>query len=209
MKLKIFKNFLKSEHLQLINSLELTKIVNNYGIAIYHNKITKDGEIKSELFDENFLKSMHDTYHPIAMEILKELSPKKLNLYEYSEFHLVETGKDFSFPIHDDIPNKLLSGVIYIRPENNLGTSFFKNKKGEGEEIVDWEVNKAVFFSREEKQSWHSYKGDGKSNRLTIVYNLMTNDINKVYLAEGKSNILGRLRTFINPYLFRYFKFTI
>jgi hypothetical protein len=209
MNLKVIKNFLKYKDLQLINTLKLPKNVNNDGIAIYHNKITKDGKVDAELFDEDFLKSIHKTYHPIALNILKELSPKKINLYEYSEFHLVETGKDFSFPIHDDIPNKLLSGVIYLRPENNLGTSFFKSKNGNGEEIIDWEVNKAVFFSRIEKRTWHSYKGDGIHNRFTLVYNLMTDDIKNVYIIEGKNNILGRLRTFINPYLFKYFKFTI
>jgi hypothetical protein len=209
MNLKIIKNFLTIEDLQLINSIKLFKPVGNKGIAIYHNKITKDGFIDAELFDEDFLKSIHQTYHPIALNILKELSPKKVDLYQYTEFHLVETGKDFSFPIHDDIPNKLLSGVIYLKPEKNLGTSFFKSKKGDSEKKIEWEVNKAVFFSREERKTWHSYSGDGKMNRFTIVYNLMTDDIKKVFLVENNNNILGRLRAFINPYLFRYFKFTI
>ena len=209
MNLKIVENFLKIEDLQLINSFRLFKTVGNKGIAIYHNKITKDGLVDAELFDENFLKSLHQTYHPIVINILKELSPKKVHLYQYTEFHLVETGKDFSFPIHDDIPNKLLSGVIYLKPENNLGTSFFKSKKGDSEKIIEWKVNKAVFFSREERKTWHSYRGDGKMNRFTIVYNLMTDDIKSVFLVENKNNILGRLRAFINQYLFRYFKFTI
>ena len=69
---------------------------------------------------------------------LEELSPKKKDLYEFTEFHLVEIGKDFQFPIHDDIPNKLLSGVIYIKPEKNSGTYFFDTKKGDGKKEIEW-----------------------------------------------------------------------
>ena len=48
---------------------------------------------------------------------------------EYSEFHIIETGADYKYPIHDDTPNKLLSGVIYLRPEKNLVLFFIKIKK--------------------------------------------------------------------------------
>ena len=53
------------------------------------------------------------------------LALKKVNLYDYSEFHIVESGSKYKFPIHDDIPAKILSGVIYLEPENNKGTCFF------------------------------------------------------------------------------------
>ena len=60
------------------------------------------------------------------------MCPEKLSLYEYSEFHIIETGADYKYPIHDDTPNKLLSGVVYLKPSVNSGTSFYKNKKGDG-----------------------------------------------------------------------------
>ena len=75
--------------------------------------------------------------------------------------------------------------------------------------MVDWKVNRAVFFSRIEKETWHSYKGDGKSNRIALVYNLMTNKIKEVYNIEQKSYLLGQLRYKLNPYIYRFFKFTI
>ena len=209
MKIKVINNFFDESDIGLISSLKLHKKIDDKGVAVYHNKISKTGEIKSELFDEQTLKSLHKKYHPIALNILEELSPKKKDLYEFTEFHLVEIGKDFQFPIHDDIPNKLLSGVIYIKPEQNSGTNFFDTKKGDGKREIEWKVNKAVFFSREEKNTWHSYGGDGKSRRVTIVYNLMTNDIKKVFLAEKTNQFFGSFRAFINPYLFKYFKFTI
>ena len=65
---------------------------------------------------------------------------------------------------------------------------FYKNKKGESKEEVEWKVNKAVFFSRAEKETWHSYQGDGKSNRLVLVPNLET-ELKDVYKIEDKKII--------------------
>ena len=209
MNLKVIKNFFDSEDLRLISSLNLSKKADDKKSIVYHNKITKEGEVESDLFNHETLKSFHKKYHPVALKILKELCPEKVDLYEYSEFHLVETGKDFHFPIHDDIPNKLLSGVVYIKPEKNSGTVFYETKSGKGKNTIEWEINKAIFFSRVERKTWHSYSGDGKSNRVTIVYNLMTDDIKRVFAAEKTNSLLGKFRNFINPHLFKLFKITI
>tara|TARA_X000000950_G_scaffold263398_1_gene335594 strand:- start:2299 stop:2928 length:630 start_codon:yes stop_codon:yes gene_type:complete len=209
MNLKIIKNFFDTDDLTLISSLNLNKKVTDKKSIVYHNKITKDGQVKSDLFNPETLKLFQKKYHPVALGILKELCPEKVDLYEYSEFHLVETGKNFQFPIHDDIPNKLLSGVVYIKPEKNSGTVFYETKSGKGKKIIEWEVNKAIFFSRVERKTWHSYSGDGKSNRITIVYNLMTDDIKRVFAVEKTNSILGKFRNFINPHLFKFFKITI
>ena len=65
---------------------------------------------------------------------------------------IIKSGKNYKFPIHDDTPNKLLSGVIYLYPEKNTGTLFYSDKKGSEKEIIDWKPNRAVFFtSRKEK----------------------------------------------------------
>ena len=48
----------------------------------------------------------------------------------YSDFNIIETGKNYTFPIHRDHINKLLSGVIYIKPEQSSGTIIYENKKG-------------------------------------------------------------------------------
>ena len=141
--------------------------------------------------------------------MLKKLNPKKVNLYEYSEFSLIITGSNYKFPIHDDTPDKLLSGVIYLFPEKNTGTIFYENKKGENKKIIEWRQNRAVFFSRNEKETWHSYEGDGISNRVALVYNLMTKNLKDVYKVEKKNYFLGNLRYKINPYLYKFFKKTI
>lgn len=205
---KILDNFLDIEDLDLIKNLNLKKIQNNE-VKVYHNKIYKTGEIETDCLSDVQIRNFQSKYHFKAIDILKELNSKKIDLYDYSEFHIIETGADYKFPIHDDTPDKLLSGVIYISPENNTGTIFYDSKKGDNKQIIDWKVNRGVFFSRIEGESWHSYEGDGKANRIALVYNLMTTKIKEVYKIEKKNYLLGIFRYWINPYLYKYLKFTI
>ena len=208
MNIKIIDNFLNNEDFLELCSLDLKKVKNN-GSLVYHNNIHKDGKIESDCMEANFLKKLFKNYHKKAIELLNELNPGKVPLYEYCEFNIIETGANYKFPIHDDTPNKLLSGVIYLKPEINSGTIFYKNKKGADKNEVEWKQNRAVFFSRSENETWHSYQGDGISNRIALVYNLMTNDIKGVCKVEKKSYFLTKSRFFINPYLHRFFNFTI
>tara|TARA_Y100000996_G_C22526405_1_gene644599 strand:- start:1036 stop:1662 length:627 start_codon:yes stop_codon:yes gene_type:complete len=208
MNIKVIDNFLDQKDFDEILSINLDRIRNDK-LKVYHNMIDKNKKIKAECMRPEFLIRLHKTYHPKALNLLKELNPAKVDLYDYSEFHIIETGSNYKFPIHDDTPDKLLSGVIYIKPEKNIGTIFYKNKKGDGKNIVEWRMNRGVFFSRSEKETWHSYKGDGKSNRVALVYNLMTKRIKDVYKIEKKNYFLGQLRYKINPYLYRFFKFTL
>ena len=145
MNLKIIDNFLNESDLNYLSNLKLHRVADN-SLKIYHNSIDKFENINVECIDNKRLKDINSTYHNFAIKILKEINPLKVKLYDYSEFHIIETGANYKFPIHDDTPNKLLSGVIYLRPEQNSGTIFYKNKKGDGKKIVEWKINRAVFF---------------------------------------------------------------
>ena len=208
MKIDFIDNFLESEDFIELNKLLLKK-VNKDSIKVYHNSIAKDKVIKSECIPDYFLKKLNNKYHKRAIEILKKINKKKVDLYDYSEFHIIESGSHFSFPIHDDTPNKLLSGVIYLRPKENCGTNFYDTKSGKNKRTIEWKCNRAIFFSRLERETWHSYNGDQKSNRVVLVYNLMTNRVKQVYKVEKKSYFIGSLRYKLNPYLYKFFKKTL
>ena len=208
MKVDLIDNFLQSEDFIALNNLSLEK-VNKNEIKVYHNSIVKDKVIVSECIPEKILKELNNKYHNRAIEILKKFNKKKVDLYDYSEFHIIESGSHFSFPIHDDTPNKLLSGVIYLRPKENCGTNFYDSKMGCKKRTIEWKCNRAVFFSRMERETWHSYNGDKKLNRVVLVYNLMTNRIKEVYKVENKSYIMGSLRYKLNPYLYKLFNKTL
>ena len=203
-KIKIVDNFLKNSDFEELCNLNIDREIEN-GFKVYHNEIDVNG-IRTSSIDENLLTRVHKNCHEKAMKILQELYPEKRELYDYSDFTIIVTSKNSKFPIHDDTPNKILSGVVYLSPKENSGTIFYNDKYGKSEKNINWKQNRAVFFSRKEKETWHSYQGDGKSNRVALVYNLMTYKIKKVYEIEKKNYFFGLLRWKLNPYLFRYFK---
>ena len=139
MKIKILDNFLNSQDLEELNNLIIPS-VKDTDIKIHHNNISNDKIISTSCLNVDFLKRLHKNYHQTALNILEELNSEKKNLYDYSDFHIIETGKKFKFPIHDDVPEKILSGVIYLRPEKNLGTVFYSNKKGDNRKEIKWKI---------------------------------------------------------------------
>tara|TARA_B100001057_G_C22859947_1_gene954077 strand:+ start:188 stop:823 length:636 start_codon:yes stop_codon:yes gene_type:complete len=207
-KIEIIEDFLSEDDFNSLCSINFESNFENE-VKIFHNRINKNNEIVESCLEADLIKRLHNNYHKKALEILKKLSPEKVALYDYSDFTIVNTGKNFQSSFHDDTPDKILSGVIYLKPEKNTGTIFSDFKSGKDSEIVDWKPNKAVFFSRKERTTWHAYKGNGESNRVALVYNLYTKDIKETFKIEKKNYFIGNLRYKINPYLFRYFKFTI
>jgi len=206
-KIKVIDNFLNQKDFRDICNVNLGNDFDS-NFKVFHNEINNDGIIKCSI-QENLLKRIHKNYFQIAMDILNELNPKKTKLYEYSDFTIIVTKKNSNFPIHDDTPNKLLSGVIYLYPENNSGTTFYNDVNGSNKTTINWKPNRGVFFSRIEKETWHSYQGDGLNNRIALIYNLNTNKIKEVYAIENKNYFFGNFRFKINPHLFKYFKKTI
>lgn len=203
-KIKVVDNFLNEEDFIDLCNLHLDMNFNDE-FKVYHNEINNEKIINSSI-DEKILRRIHNNYFSKAINLLKEISPEKVNLYDYSDFTIIITKKNSKFPIHDDTPNKLLSGVIYLYPEKNSGTIFYSDKKGSNKTLIEWKPNRAVFFSRKEKETWHSYEGDKINNRIVLVYNLMTHRLKDVYKVEKKNYFFGNLRFKINPYLFKYFK---
>ena len=205
--IKILDDFLLKDDFKELCNLEIDKNIKR-DFTVYHNEINNKEIIKS-VIDKNLLKRIHKNYHSKAIKILADLSPEKLDLYDYSDFTIIVTSKNSKFPIHDDTPNKLLSGVVYLSPEKNSGTIFYNDKNGSNKTVMNWKQNRAVFFSRKEKETWHSYRGDGMNDRIALVYNLMTTNIKKVFKIEKKNYLLGNFRYRINPYFYKYFRFTI
>jgi hypothetical protein len=208
MSIRVIDNYLNQQDFEALKNLKLEQIENT-SIKVYHNKISDEKVITNSCINVDFLKRLHDSYHKKAIKLLDELNSNKVKLYDYSEFHIIETGANYKFPIHDDTPDKILSGIVYLNPEKNTGTIFYTDKKVNNKKTIDWKLNRAVFFSRTEKKTWHSFEGDGISNRLALVYNLKTTRIKEVYKIEGKNYLYGQFRYKLNPFLLKYFNFTI
>jgi len=180
---KIVENFLTDEDYKELSNLNLENVPDNK-IRVYNNSIKQDKVIKTSCINEKLLKRLNKNYHELALKILEELNPIKVKFYNYSEFHITVAGKNHSYPIHNDIPNKLLSGVIYIWPEKNKGTIFYEDREGKNPNEITWTKNRAVFFSRN-NHSWHSFKSDNQNCRIVLVYNLMTYNLKELCKIDG------------------------
>ena len=209
-KIKIFDDFLDSEDLKILN-IYAKNLSSNRNINVFHNKIDINNKILSASIDQNLLINLNKKYLEKAVNILKELNKEKVSLIDYSDFTIVKTKKNNKYPIHDDTFDKLLSGVIYLYPEKNVGTIFYNSKSGKDKDVVEWKINRAVFFSRKERETWHSYEADSNNDRVTLIFNLMTKEknIKKVLKIENKNYFISKLRYKLNPYLYRFFNYTI
>ncbi|MDB9980013.1 hypothetical protein OAD70_07060 [Candidatus Pelagibacter sp.] len=205
MKYKIIDNFLKKDHFNCLCRIQLKK-TNPNDLSIYHNQVYKNGNTHTECISKEILLDLDKTYKSTLMNLLQEMYPEKVPFYEYSDFHIIETGSNYSYPIHNDDPNKLLSGVIYLAPENNRGTIIYDDKHGKMPKEIEWRPNRGIFFSRKENKTWHSYEGDKKNNRKTLVYNLMTTDSKKICEIEKINYYKQKTKEFLNPYIYRFFK---
>tara|TARA_B100000035_G_scaffold306717_1_gene309095 strand:+ start:299 stop:937 length:639 start_codon:yes stop_codon:yes gene_type:complete len=208
-KIRIFDNFLDSEDLKILN-IYAKNLTNNSNINVFHNKVDINNKIISASIDQNLLINLNKKYLEKAINILKELNQEKVSLIDYSDFTIIKTKKNNKYPIHDDTFDKLLSGVIYLYPEKNVGTIFYNSKGGKDKDVVEWKINRAVFFSRKERETWHSYEADN-NDRVTLIFNLMTKEKNfkKVLKIENKNYFISKLRHKLNPYLYRFFNNTI
>jgi len=174
-------SFLYHRHFHTIRNIEFDTKPDEWDI--YKHKIDKDGKIEflfsssteekkgnSPLTEDN-IRNIHEAYHDKMWQWLTKLAPEKLQQYQYTELNVVNTGRDYIFPVHSDSKDKLLSVVIYIAPEINEGTWLYEDHRGKNPQQIEWKPNRAFAFSRNDN-TWHSYKADGIRNRLTLVYNL-------------------------------------
>lgn len=179
----IKKDFLKESHLNLLKNIKWTTSDEGWDILTpqivggkFHDLKFRSlpegsGTMPTNIPTSQDFLDMYKTYEPRMFSMLKALAPEKVPYYRWTEIQVVCTGKDFNFRIHNDSLTKLLSTVTYISPHKNVGTILYDNEQGDNPREVEWEPNKTFVFSRTE-DSWHSYKSDGVSPRVTLVYTL-------------------------------------
>tara|TARA_B100000035_G_scaffold68160_1_gene55695 strand:- start:1630 stop:2160 length:531 start_codon:yes stop_codon:yes gene_type:complete len=73
----------------------------------------------------------------------------------------------YRYKLHSEAPNKLMSLVVYLGPEDNRGTRLFDKDKKFVKEI-EWKPNRAMLFCGEDDVTWHDYLCDKGKFRMTI-----------------------------------------
>ena len=129
----VIDNFLKEEHFNYLNNFKISnkdeRITFKNCIIPKENKIINSKDY-DKIFDDKLTTEFNNTYYPIVLDLMKKLNKSNISKFKYMEFTLVNTPKNFTFPIHFDSKLKLISIVIYISPEKNIGTWLYDNKEG-------------------------------------------------------------------------------
>ena len=133
--------------------------------------------------NKDFSNYLIHKYENKMINYLNELNPKKNKLYDYAEISITVLGKNFNYPIHNDSLTKILSGVIYLWPEINIGTIIYDNNKKNPKEIK-WKVNRAFVFSRKDKSTWHSYGSNGLTTRSVAIFTLRTKKLDRALIID-------------------------
>lgn len=134
-------------------------------------------------FEQEINSYLIKKYEHKLIKHLEELNPEKSKLHDYSEISITIAGKNHEYPIHNDSLTKILSTVIYLYPQNNIGTTVYDHKKQNPKEIK-WKINRAFTFSRKDKGTWHSYKSDGKNYRCAVIFTLRTKKLNRALIVD-------------------------
>ena len=138
--------------------------------AFKNYKITVTNKIHIENITHTF-ENFLPYYDNILKDVFTLLNPNKKSLITTSRLESVSTGPNMSWPLHTDIPEKLLSAVIYVKPQISTGTFLFSDSKGNNKKEIKWIPNRAFIFCRNDN-TWHNYCGDGKNIRHVLNYTL-------------------------------------
>lgn len=193
----VVDNFLATEDFKALSDRPISHVKPLERESLLSNEVHADGRIVAKHMPQGLVARIHAHCHERSLGWLNHLAPAKMPLYEYADYELVITGANCKFPIHADTWDKLLSIVVYLAPQQNAGTIVYDNRHGRNPINIEWKQNRALIFSRQEGKTWHGYKGDGKNNRLALVYNLMTSDRRGVYQAEGLSYEAMQLKRYV------------
>jgi hypothetical protein len=178
----VIDDFLDREHLRKLSEIPfktsgaewemLTHTITNDG-TVTRSFMSSVNRTETPYFSEQDSIDIYNAHHQYMLSALQELNPERAKRQiKHTELNIVMSGKDFVWPIHNDSKDKMLSVVIFVAPNENEGTWLYEDQAGANPRQIEWKPNRAFIFSRN-TDTWHSYKADGKNNRLTLVYNLI------------------------------------
>jgi hypothetical protein len=110
-----------------------------------------------------------EKFFSITQDFYKGKLPKG-SYFSMPKFEV--TGTNYEYPIHKDSFDKLLTFVIYMYPEQHLGTRLYAGlDQNSYLGSIDWKVNRAFMISPEaDKNGWHNWKNDLTVPRVTLNY---------------------------------------
>jgi hypothetical protein len=192
---RIIDDFLEPEDLKICQDYfqqlndendEKSLEVDVSGHGMYHDNlntifVNEDNKISSFDVEDPYILQLFIKYNDKLLKALNELAPEKKVLYKGSVIQFSPNSKGIDWVIHNDVPDKLLSAVIYVSPKINTGTILYKNEEGSDPHEIEWKENRCLVFCRND-DTWHSYKNVHEGYRNTINWNFHRGTLNGIEL---------------------------
>jgi hypothetical protein len=181
--------------------------------AIELEKIYKDKLITAD--NCLSLAEVYDTIGEEVFNIILEANKKLLNNIELivknfpnhnkfkdyislPSFHILPPNSGWQ-KIHDESSDKTVSVVVYLYPENSIGTTLYEeNNRNSNNKEIPWKQNSAMLFCGQQGVTWHDFCSK-ENPRVTLNFFLRT--INDLELQSEEDRYVwtfgNGLKTFI------------
>jgi hypothetical protein len=109
-------------------------------------------------------------YKDKLVKLYRSLTGKVPN-YKQVLMELMICNRQFSYKIHDEIPQKVLSTVTYLSKDDNHGTTMYRSKEDDYSnpvKTVDWKQNRCFVFAGQKDKTWHAFGSNGENTRITL-----------------------------------------
>lgn len=170
---RIFDNFLSQNIFRELSKIPYDHLKADDRVQGERNEYWSNGRTVCRSFSQELVQDIHAETHEPLMNVVRELAPNKVDRWWYTRMFMQQIGKDFSFNIHDERIEKILTAVVYLAPEVNRGTLVYTDRQGSDKKEIPWVPNRAFVYVPKKGVTWHSFEGDGISNRSTLIINFI------------------------------------
>ena len=146
--------------------------------ASYNIQGEDDGNTVREFINHDPLNIEH------MLERFSNAKPYTGELNRLIHFSVIK--KSFMHEMHVDADFKIMTAILYLGPEESMGTRIFDKDKNYVKEI-DWKQNRLVVFCSNDDTS-HDF-GSYESGRHTLNYFLIDSDV-RVTKDSARRNII-------------------
>ncbi len=102
------------------------------------------------------------------------------------------SGKNFKYPIHTESSHKVILFVIYLYPDNDVGTRLYReNDEKSFTKAIPWKPNTAFMtaITGDNDKTWHNWSGSGNPTRITLnIFCEKLEQLENSVIRSGRSN---------------------
>ena len=118
----------------------------------------------------------YDLFEKYDLEQYLEVLPHRPYNKLEKLIHYAKTPFHYQNKIHCDIESKILSAVLYLGPNENIGTSLYrKDNRNTFVKMTEWKPNRMFIFCGVSGTTWHKFSAN-HLDRYTLNWFLINSD---------------------------------